>query len=59
MDAIEPSEYSYFKPAVVASWAGPQHWKIGTRNVEKKGIQDMLFHDESAHKSNFWLQYCV
>ena len=30
-EAIEPSEYSYFAPAVLASWAGPLHWKINNK----------------------------
>ena len=31
MEAIEPSEYSYFAPAVLASWAGPLHLKINNK----------------------------
>lgn len=37
MDAIEPTEYSYFAPAVLASWAGPIHWKINSKHVIRKG----------------------
>lgn len=38
IEAIEPSEYSYFAPAVLASWAGPLHWKINRQNAHvKKG----------------------
>ena len=37
MEAIEPSEYSYFAPVVLASWAGPLHWKINTKHVVRKG----------------------
>lgn len=36
MEAIEPSEYSYFAPAVLASWAGPLHWKINKQNTHLK-----------------------
>ncbi|XP_064398390.1 condensin complex subunit 2-like [Halichondria panicea] len=27
-EAIQKSEYSYFSPSVLATWAGPKHWKI-------------------------------
>lgn len=30
---IQPSEYSYFNPTILASWAGPQHWKFRPRNA--------------------------
>ena len=40
IEAIEPSEYSYFAPAVLASWAGPLHWKINRQNAQvKKGTK--------------------
>ena len=40
IEAIEPSEYSYFAPAVLASWAGPLHWKINRQNAHvKKGTK--------------------
>ena len=35
-DLIAPSDYSYFNPAVLASWAGPQHWKFRPRNAAMK-----------------------
>lgn len=40
IEAIEPSEYSYFAPAVLASWAGPLHWKINSKQTThtNKGI---------------------
>ena len=43
VEAIEPSEYSYFAPAVLASWAGPLHWKINNK--------------QSAHLKKGTLQY--
>lgn len=36
MEAVEPSEYSYFNSAVVSAWAGPQHWKLKLQKVELK-----------------------
>jgi hypothetical protein len=27
-DAIELSEYSYFNPMFLSTWAGPHHWKL-------------------------------
>ncbi len=34
-EALAPSEYSYFNPAVLSTWAGPQHWKLCPRNTQK------------------------
>lgn len=27
----KPNEYSYFKSSVLATWAGPEHWKMKAR----------------------------
>lgn len=27
----KPSEYSYFKSGMLATWAGPEHWKMKAR----------------------------
>ena len=29
--ANEPSDYSYFKPNLLRTWAGPGHWKPAPR----------------------------
>ena len=34
-EAFEPSEYSYFNPSIVATWAGPYHWKLALGNKGK------------------------
>lgn len=38
-DNIQVSEYSYFNPAVLSTWAGPNHWKLRPRNrdTDKSG----------------------
>ena len=33
-DTIQLSEYSYFNPTVLSTWAGPGHWKLRSRNKE-------------------------
>ena len=34
-EALQLSEYSYFDPVVMSTWAGPQHWKLRPRNTKK------------------------
>lgn len=41
-DTIQLSEYSYFNPTVLSTWAGPQHWKLRPRN---KDIKDRTNND--------------
>ena len=31
-DVLELSEYSYYNPNILSTWAGPQHWKLRPRN---------------------------
>ncbi len=35
-EAIQKSEYSYFAPSVLATWAGPKHWKIQPKKYNRK-----------------------
>lgn len=44
-EAIQTSDYSYFAPSVLATWAGPRHWKIHPKsadNGEWKGTLSWL-----------------
>ncbi|KAK3698761.1 hypothetical protein QZH41_014526 [Actinostola sp. cb2023] len=34
----KPSEYSYFKSSMLATWAGPEHWKMKARLSKLAGI---------------------
>lgn len=43
MEAFELSEYSYFTPAVLASWAGPLHWKINKKHIISKGTPTTMY----------------
>ena len=45
-EALQDSEYGYFKSDILSAWAGPQHWKVKT---SVKG----------AYKTNIILISCV
>lgn len=37
--ALQDSEYGYFKSSILSAWAGPQHWKVKT---SVKGINAII-----------------
>lgn len=45
-EALQDSEYGYFKSNILSAWAGPQHWKVKT-NV--KGIKRNYRHFLCLH----------
>ncbi|XP_071947750.1 condensin complex subunit 2-like isoform X2 [Antedon mediterranea] len=38
--ALQPGEYSYFKPSMFTTWAGPQHWKVKPFSKEHNEKKD-------------------
>ena len=38
-EALAPSEYSYLNPSVLSTWAGPLHWKVKAKSMDRKIIE--------------------
>ncbi|XP_059346818.1 condensin complex subunit 2 isoform X1 [Ammospiza nelsoni] len=37
--SLNPGEYSYFSPRVLAMWAGPEHWRFRPRQPPAPGLE--------------------
>ncbi|ESO96826.1 hypothetical protein LOTGIDRAFT_231660 [Lottia gigantea] len=51
--ASEPSDYSYFDKALLKSWAGPSHWKLGPLSKDPKNVPK----NPKAKKVDYTIDY--
>ncbi|XP_041370641.1 condensin complex subunit 2-like [Gigantopelta aegis] len=55
--ASEPSDYSYFNKALLQTWAGPAHWRIGTVSKDSRFKSVNKSQKSKVKKPTFRIEY--